>query len=215
MLDFDAWFWCLILTLDFDAWFWHLRLLMNSYDEQTDKRTTLTLESLRDWKSPAKQGRIWCDWWINFSLNYWFTRYFLLYFADWIWEISYLSAYQGRRFEIFHHSFKVSLIPLDFPRFMFRQLHDDIILLHIHCKIYFSWWVACDVITLMTRDDVSLHVSRITMTNDVTIITSPPPGLSYCLSQVSLHSIWHLSHTKRKSFFITNEAYHYFPLLTH
>ena len=85
---------------------------------------------------------------------------------------------------------------------MFRQLHDDIILLHIHCKIYFSWWVAGDVITLMTRDDVLLHVPRITMTNDVTIITSPPPGLSYCLSHVSLHSILHLSHTKSKSFLL-------------
>ena len=28
MLDFDAWFWCLILTLDFDAWFWRLSLML-------------------------------------------------------------------------------------------------------------------------------------------------------------------------------------------
>ena len=57
-LDFDAWFWHLILTLDFDTWFWWL-ILMDEFDDklvsqmdvQMDVRTTLTLESLHDWKT--------------------------------------------------------------------------------------------------------------------------------------------------------------------
>ena len=48
--DFDAWFWRLNLTLYFDALFWHFILT----DGRTDGRTTLTLESLCDWKGKNK-----------------------------------------------------------------------------------------------------------------------------------------------------------------
>ena len=44
-LDFDTWFWCLILMDEFDD------KLVSQMDVQMDVRTTLTLESLHDWKT--------------------------------------------------------------------------------------------------------------------------------------------------------------------
>ena len=80
MLDFDTWFWCLILTLDFDTWFWCLILthdfdawwrsmtiddnwhLMFKLGFRTNGQTMLTVESLRDWKKQYISfiyGKIW------------------------------------------------------------------------------------------------------------------------------------------------------------
>ena len=40
LIDFDAWFWHLILTLDFDAWFWCLILTLDfDWKGITNKRT--------------------------------------------------------------------------------------------------------------------------------------------------------------------------------
>ena len=43
MLNFDAWFWHLILTLDFDTWFWRLILIMLDFDTRF-WRLILTLD---------------------------------------------------------------------------------------------------------------------------------------------------------------------------
>ena len=95
----DAWFWCSILTLDwhlggggvqnalfkiaakqylrllmmldFDACFWCLILMLDFFDLalQTDRRTMLTLESLRDWKGNLIEESLNLSMWISFKAD--------------------------------------------------------------------------------------------------------------------------------------------------
>ena len=61
----DAWFWCLILTLIltlYDSWCMNWNSITNGRTNGwTNERTTLTLESLRDWKLQIKIEFYWTD----------------------------------------------------------------------------------------------------------------------------------------------------------